>query len=190
MKEEPDSRTNGFTRFSLSVLFNSSGCKLSEFERVTALKVYNWFANRRKEMKRRANIGEDLITDGALDTTGGSIRSLDHLHAHLQFMCPCNPHFLFFLTQLEAAILESHGIEVPSPSCHSNGEEGELQEFADQVSHWFSEFADMEHINFYWRRKTSWPWSWCCRFKLFVAQRITLLEICMSQKKLCSLSII
>ncbi|XP_056267687.1 homeobox-containing protein 1 isoform X3 [Pseudoliparis swirei] len=64
------------------------GCKLSEFERVTALKVYNWFANRRKEMKRRANI--------------------------------------------EAAILESHGIEVPSPSCHSNGEEGEMPEFADQ----------------------------------------------------------
>ncbi|XP_040044853.2 homeobox-containing protein 1 isoform X3 [Gasterosteus aculeatus] len=64
------------------------GCKLSEFERVTALKVYNWFANRRKEMKRRANI--------------------------------------------EAAILESHGIEVPSPSCHSNGEEGEMHEFADQ----------------------------------------------------------
>lgn len=25
---------------------------------MTALKVYNWFANRRKEMKRRANIGE------------------------------------------------------------------------------------------------------------------------------------
>ncbi|XP_038580977.1 homeobox-containing protein 1 isoform X5 [Micropterus salmoides] len=71
------------------------GCKLSEFERVTALKVYNWFANRRKEMKRRANI--------------------------------------------EAAILESHGIEVPSPSCHSNGEEGEMQEFADQVTHRFSD---------------------------------------------------
>ncbi|XP_038580978.1 homeobox-containing protein 1 isoform X6 [Micropterus salmoides] len=70
------------------------GCKLSEFERVTALKVYNWFANRRKEMKRRANI---------------------------------------------AAILESHGIEVPSPSCHSNGEEGEMQEFADQVTHRFSD---------------------------------------------------
>nr|XP_046273976.1 homeobox-containing protein 1 isoform X4 [Scatophagus argus] len=70
------------------------GCKLSEFERVTALKVYNWFANRRKEMKRRANI---------------------------------------------AAILESHGIEVPSPSCHSNGEEGELHEFGDQVTHRFSE---------------------------------------------------
>ncbi|XP_041664964.1 homeobox-containing protein 1 isoform X6 [Cheilinus undulatus] len=70
------------------------GCKLSEFERVTALKVYNWFANRRKEMKRRANI---------------------------------------------AAILESHGIEVPSPSCHSNGEEGEMQEFADQVNHQFPE---------------------------------------------------
>ncbi|XP_056267696.1 homeobox-containing protein 1 isoform X4 [Pseudoliparis swirei] len=74
------------------------GCKLSEFERVTALKVYNWFANRRKEMKRRANI--------------------------------------------EAAILESHGIEVPSPSCHSNGEEGEMPEFADQVTHRFSEQED------------------------------------------------
>ncbi|XP_031710125.1 homeobox-containing protein 1 isoform X4 [Anarrhichthys ocellatus] len=73
------------------------GCKLSEFERVTALKVYNWFANRRKEMKRRANI---------------------------------------------AAILESHGIEVPSPSCHSNGEEGEMHEFADQVNHRFSEQED------------------------------------------------
>ncbi|XP_026204989.1 HNF-1_N and homeodomain domain-containing protein isoform X4 [Anabas testudineus] len=73
------------------------GCKLSEFERVTALKVYNWFANRRKEMKRRANI---------------------------------------------AAILESHGIEVPSPSCHSNSEEGEMQEFADAVNHRFSEQED------------------------------------------------
>lgn len=68
---------------------------MSEFERVTALKVYNWFANRRKEMKRRANI--------------------------------------------EAAILESHGIEVASPSCQSNGEEGEMHEFADQVNHRFSE---------------------------------------------------
>lgn len=75
------------------------GCKLSEFERVTALKVYNWFANRRKEMKRRANI--------------------------------------------EAAILESHGIEVPSPSCHSNGEETEAHEFADQVSQRFTEQDEM-----------------------------------------------
>lgn len=45
----------------LDFWFDPSGCKLSEFERVTALKVYNWFANRRKEMKRRANIGEDLV---------------------------------------------------------------------------------------------------------------------------------
>nr|XP_046196481.1 homeobox-containing protein 1-like isoform X2 [Oncorhynchus gorbuscha] len=71
------------------------GCKLSEFERVTALKVYNWFANRRKEMKRRANI--------------------------------------------EAAILESHGIEVRSPSCHSNGEELEPHDYAEQVNQRFSE---------------------------------------------------
>ncbi|KAF4073794.1 hypothetical protein AMELA_G00247490 [Ameiurus melas] len=76
------------------------GCKLSEFERVTALKVYNWFANRRKEMKRRANI--------------------------------------------EAAILESHGIEVPSPSCHSNGEEVENQEFGDQVVN--QRFPDQEEL--------------------------------------------
>ncbi|XP_029588695.1 homeobox-containing protein 1 isoform X3 [Salmo trutta] len=73
------------------------GCKLSEFERVTALKVYNWFANRRKEMKRRANI--------------------------------------------EAAILESHGIEVPSPSCQSNGEEMEPQDFAEQ------RFIEQEEIS-------------------------------------------
>ncbi|KAG9328797.1 hypothetical protein JZ751_010631 [Albula glossodonta] len=69
--------------------FAAPGCKLSEFERVTALKVYNWFANRRKDMKRRANI--------------------------------------------EAAILESHGIEVQSPSCHSNGEEVEPNELVEQV---------------------------------------------------------
>lgn len=46
-------------------------------------------------------------------------------YSHSPLYCP---------TQLEAAILESHGIEVPSPSCHSNGEEGEMQEFGDQVS--------------------------------------------------------
>lgn len=32
------------------------GKKLSDLERVTSLKVYNWFANRRKDLKRRANI--------------------------------------------------------------------------------------------------------------------------------------
>lgn len=37
-----------------------AGKKLSDFERVTSLKVYNWFANRRKEIKRRANIGKVL----------------------------------------------------------------------------------------------------------------------------------
>ncbi|XP_067281840.1 homeobox-containing protein 1 isoform X1 [Pseudorasbora parva] len=83
-----------------NAVIQKPGCKLSEFERVTALKVYNWFANRRKEMKRRANI--------------------------------------------EAAILESHGIEVPSPSCHSNSEEVETQEFGDHVmSQRFSEQEDL-----------------------------------------------
>lgn len=43
-----------------------SGKKLSDLERVTSLKVYNWFANRRKEIKRRANIGkvEALVERG------------------------------------------------------------------------------------------------------------------------------
>lgn len=41
----------------LSVMFFCIGKKLSDLERVTSLKVYNWFANRRKEIKRRANIG-------------------------------------------------------------------------------------------------------------------------------------
>ncbi|XP_041711383.1 homeobox-containing protein 1 isoform X3 [Coregonus clupeaformis] len=35
---------------------NERGKKLSDLEKVTSLKVYNWFANRRKEIKRRANI--------------------------------------------------------------------------------------------------------------------------------------
>lgn len=42
------------------LMFWSLGKKLSDFERVTSLKVYNWFANRRKEIKRRANIGKVL----------------------------------------------------------------------------------------------------------------------------------
>ncbi|KAA0710504.1 Homeobox-containing protein 1 [Triplophysa tibetana] len=84
-----------------NAVIQKPGCKLSEFERVTALKVYNWFANRRKEMKRRANI--------------------------------------------EAAILESHGIEVPSPSCHSNSEEVETQEFGDQVMN--QRFSEQDELS-------------------------------------------
>ncbi|MBN3292873.1 HMBX1 protein, partial [Polypterus senegalus] len=72
-----------------NTVIEKTGSKLSEFERVTALKVYNWFANRRKEMKRRANI--------------------------------------------EAAILESHGIDAHSPSCQSNEEEINGTDFGDQA---------------------------------------------------------
>ncbi|KAK6474395.1 homeobox-containing protein 1-like isoform X2 [Huso huso] len=76
-----------------AVIQKPAGSRLSEFEKVTALKVYNWFANRRKEMKRRANI--------------------------------------------EAAILESHGIDVHSPSCQSNSDDiegAELHDTADLTS--------------------------------------------------------
>lgn len=83
--------------------------------------MYNWFANRRKEMKRRANIGEDAH---AAPPRGPRTRV-----ANLR--CCFSPP--------EAAILESHGIEVASPSCHSNGEEAEMQEFSDQVNQRFSE---------------------------------------------------
>lgn len=38
-----------------------TGKKLSDLERVTSLKVYNWFANRRKDIKRRANIGNVYV---------------------------------------------------------------------------------------------------------------------------------
>ncbi|XP_067901595.1 homeobox-containing protein 1-like isoform X7 [Heterodontus francisci] len=40
-----------------NAVIQKPGRKLTESERVTPLKVYNWFANRRKEIKRRANIG-------------------------------------------------------------------------------------------------------------------------------------
>uniref|UniRef100_A0A3Q4GRZ7 Homeobox containing 1 n=1 Tax=Neolamprologus brichardi TaxID=32507 RepID=A0A3Q4GRZ7_NEOBR len=64
------------------------GKKLSDLERVTSLKVYNWFANRRKEIKRRANI--------------------------------------------EATILESHGIDVQSPGGHSNSDDIDGNDFSEQ----------------------------------------------------------
>ncbi|GCC26849.1 hypothetical protein chiPu_0005269 [Chiloscyllium punctatum] len=71
-----------------NTVIQKPGKKLSEFERVTPLKVYNWFANRRKEMKRRANI--------------------------------------------EAAILESHGIDVQSPGGHSNSDDIEGNDYCEQ----------------------------------------------------------
>ncbi|XP_068612830.1 homeobox-containing protein 1-like [Brachionichthys hirsutus] len=82
------------------------GKKLSDLERVTSLKVYNWFANRRKDIKRRANI--------------------------------------------EAAILESHGIEVQSPGGQSNSDEVDGNDFPDQgceVS-LFDKRASSRHFGF------------------------------------------
>ncbi|XP_056134922.1 homeobox-containing protein 1-like [Lampris incognitus] len=71
-----------------NAVIQKPGKKLSDLEKVTSLKVYNWFANRRKEIKRRANI--------------------------------------------EAAILESHGIEVESPGGQSNSDEVDGNDFPDQ----------------------------------------------------------
>ncbi|XP_047429151.1 homeobox-containing protein 1 isoform X3 [Mugil cephalus] len=71
-----------------NAVIQKPGKKLSDLERVTSLKVYNWFANRRKEIKRRANI--------------------------------------------EATILESHGIDVQSPGGHSNSDDIDGNDFTEQ----------------------------------------------------------
>ncbi|XP_055495186.1 homeobox-containing protein 1a isoform X1 [Leucoraja erinacea] len=71
-----------------NAVIQKPGRKLTDSERVTALKVYNWFANRRKEIKRRANI--------------------------------------------EAAILETHGIDVQSPGGHSNSDDIDGSDFMEQ----------------------------------------------------------
>ncbi|NXW33668.1 HMBX1 protein, partial [Phaetusa simplex] len=71
-----------------NAVIQKPGKKLSDLERVTSLKVYNWFANRRKEIKRRANI--------------------------------------------EAAILESHGIDVQSPGGHSNSDDVDGNDYSEQ----------------------------------------------------------
>ncbi|XP_063079784.1 homeobox-containing protein 1 isoform X2 [Engraulis encrasicolus] len=73
-----------------NAVIQKPGKKLSDLERVTSLKVYNWFANRRKEIKRRANI--------------------------------------------EATILESHGIDVQSPGGHSNSDDIDGNDYAEQLS--------------------------------------------------------
>ncbi|GAA6088059.1 homeobox-containing protein 1a isoform X1 [Tachysurus ichikawai] len=70
-----------------NAVIQKPGKKLSDLERVTSLKVYNWFANRRKEIKRRANI--------------------------------------------EAAILETHGLDVQSPGGHSNSDEIDGNDFSE-----------------------------------------------------------
>ncbi|XP_033842106.1 homeobox-containing protein 1-like isoform X2 [Periophthalmus magnuspinnatus] len=52
------------------------GKKLSDLERVTSLKVYNWFANRRKDLKRRANIASILESHGIdVQSPGGQSNS-------------------------------------------------------------------------------------------------------------------
>ncbi|KAK6294882.1 hypothetical protein J4Q44_G00341080 [Coregonus suidteri] len=72
-----------------NAVIQKPGKKLSDLERVTSLKVYNWFANRRKEIKRRANI--------------------------------------------EATILESHGIDVQSPGGHSNSDDIDGGDYTEQA---------------------------------------------------------
>ncbi|XP_078139385.1 homeobox-containing protein 1-like isoform X2 [Centroberyx gerrardi] len=59
-----------------NAVIQKPGKKLSDLERVTSLKVYNWFANRRKEIKRRANIAAILESHGIeVQSPGGQSNS-------------------------------------------------------------------------------------------------------------------
>ncbi|KAG9336134.1 hypothetical protein JZ751_002481, partial [Albula glossodonta] len=61
-----------------NAVIQKPGKKLTELERVTSLKVYNWFANRRKEIKRRANIATILESHGIdVQSPGGHSNSDD-----------------------------------------------------------------------------------------------------------------
>ncbi|TNN28368.1 Homeobox-containing protein 1 [Liparis tanakae] len=124
------------------------GKKLSDLERVTSLKVYNWFANRRKEIKRRANI--------------------------------------------EATILESHGIDVQSPGGHSNSDDVDGNDFSEQVrapdtwSHCSVPAVDEE------RGATSssltgsaCSFRSCCGFHLFISVSFSLSGSASCQPLLC-----
>ncbi|MBN3317266.1 HMBX1 protein, partial [Atractosteus spatula] len=87
-----------------NAVIQKPGKKLSDLERVTSLKVYNWFANRRKEIKRRANIVPEIPQI-------------------------CYGKVCFFE---EAAILESHGIDVQSPGGHSNSDDIDGNDYSEQ----------------------------------------------------------
>ncbi|XP_061621364.1 homeobox-containing protein 1-like isoform X1 [Phyllopteryx taeniolatus] len=85
----PDEARREEISMACNAVIKKPGRQLLDFEKVTSLKVYNWFANRRKDIKRRANI--------------------------------------------EAAILESHSIDVESPGGQSNGDEVDPNDFPEQV---------------------------------------------------------
>ncbi|KAM9816711.1 homeobox-containing protein 1-like [Neosynchiropus ocellatus] len=59
-----------------NAVIQKPGKKLSDMERVTSLKVYNWFANRRKDLKRRANIEAAILeSHGVVDVQSPGAQS-------------------------------------------------------------------------------------------------------------------
>ncbi|XP_037102490.1 homeobox-containing protein 1-like isoform X2 [Syngnathus acus] len=56
----PDEARREEISMACNAVIQKPGKRLLDFEKVTSLKVYNWFANRRKDMKRRANIAAIL----------------------------------------------------------------------------------------------------------------------------------
>ncbi|XP_051919403.1 homeobox-containing protein 1-like isoform X2 [Hippocampus zosterae] len=56
----PDEARREEISMACNAVIQKPGKKLLDFEKVTSLKVYNWFANRRKDIKKRANIAAIL----------------------------------------------------------------------------------------------------------------------------------
>ncbi|TRY86736.1 hypothetical protein DNTS_029017 [Danionella cerebrum] len=71
----PDEAKREEIAHACNAVIQKPGKKLSDLERVTSLKVYNWFANRRKEIKRRANIGSFFQEATILETHGIDVQS-------------------------------------------------------------------------------------------------------------------
>ncbi|XP_075875960.1 homeobox-containing protein 1-like isoform X2 [Nelusetta ayraudi] len=72
----PDEAKREEIAIACNAVINKPGKKLSDLERVTSLKVYNWFANRRKDIKRRANIAAILESHGIeVQSPGGQSNS-------------------------------------------------------------------------------------------------------------------
>ncbi|XP_028858597.1 homeobox-containing protein 1 isoform X3 [Denticeps clupeoides] len=77
-----------------NAVIQKPGKKLSDLERVTSLKVYNWFANRRKEIKRRANIATILESHGIDVQSPGGHSNSDDVDGNDYTEQPCDvPYF-------------------------------------------------------------------------------------------------
>ncbi|XP_061670785.1 homeobox-containing protein 1-like isoform X2 [Syngnathoides biaculeatus] len=72
----PDEARREEISMACNAVIQKPGRQLLDFEKVTSLKVYNWFANRRKDIKRRANIAAILESHSIdVESPGGQSNS-------------------------------------------------------------------------------------------------------------------